>query len=104
MPTGCDRPGSAGRGRGARGARPHGAERPDAILEPTLPDWLASSLGVRMREIVRPPDPAGLRRFVSNVGGPYESTPKARAPSGTRAACGMSGIIIILLPDDGMSS
>jgi len=52
----------------------------DGIVEPTLPDRLASSLGVAIHEVVGVLMRLELRGFVRNVGGRYESTLKARPP------------------------
>jgi predicted Rossmann fold nucleotide-binding protein DprA/Smf involved in DNA uptake len=49
-----------------------------AIVEPTLPDRLASSLGMGIHEVVGVLMRLELRGFVRNVGGRYESTLKAR--------------------------
>jgi hypothetical protein len=48
------------------------------IVEPTLPDRLASSLGMGIHEVVGVLMRLELRGFVRNVGGRYESTLKAR--------------------------
>jgi DNA processing protein len=48
------------------------------IVEPTLPDRLASSLGVGINEVVGVLMRLELRGFVRNVGGRYETTLKAR--------------------------
>ncbi|HET7928819.1 MAG TPA: DNA-processing protein DprA, partial [Actinomycetota bacterium] len=50
------------------------------IVEPTLPDRLATSLGVGIREVVGVLMRLELRGFVRNVGGRYETTLKARPP------------------------
>ena len=50
----------------------------DGIAEPTLPDRLASSLGVAIPEVVGVLMRLELRGFVRNVGGRYETTLKAR--------------------------
>ena len=51
----------------------------DGIAEPTLPDRLASSLGLAIPEVVGVLMRLELRGFVRNVGGRYETTLKARA-------------------------
>jgi DNA processing protein len=51
----------------------------DGIAEPTVPDRLASSLGVTIPEVVGALMRLELRGFVRNVGGRYETTLKARA-------------------------
>jgi DNA processing protein len=51
----------------------------DAIVETTLPDGLARSLGVDVAQIVGTLMRLELRGFVRNVGGRYETTLKARA-------------------------
>jgi DNA processing protein len=48
------------------------------IVEPTLPDRLASSLGVGIQDVVGVLMRLELRGFVRNVGGRYETTLKAR--------------------------
>ena len=48
------------------------------IVEPTLPDRLASSLGVGIHEVVGVLMRLELRGFVRSVGGRYETTLKAR--------------------------
>jgi len=48
------------------------------IVEPTLPDRLATSLGVGIHEAVGVLMRLELRGFVRNVGGRYETTLKAR--------------------------
>jgi DNA processing protein len=50
------------------------------IVEPTLPDRLAASLGVGIHEVVGVLMRLELRGFVRNVGGRYETTLKARPP------------------------
>jgi predicted Rossmann fold nucleotide-binding protein DprA/Smf involved in DNA uptake len=49
------------------------------IVESTLPDRLASSLGVAIHEVVGILMRLELRGFVRNVGGRYERTLKARS-------------------------
>jgi DNA processing protein len=51
----------------------------EGIAEPTLPDRLASSLGLAIPEVVGVLMRLELRGFVRNVGGRYETTLKARA-------------------------
>ncbi len=58
----------------------------EAIVEPTLPDRLASALGVRVHEVVGVLMRLELRGFVRNVGGRYEATLKARPPQRDRAS------------------
>jgi DNA processing protein len=58
----------------------------DAIVEPTLPDRLATVLGVRIHEVVGVLMRLELRGFVRNVGGRYESTLRARPPQPDRAS------------------
>jgi DNA processing protein len=57
----------------------------EAIVEPTLPDRLASALGVGIHEIVGVLMRLELRGFVRNVGGRYETTLTARRPRPDRA-------------------
>ena len=52
----------------------------EAIVEPTLPDRLASLLGARVHEVVGVLMRLELRGFVRSVGGRYEATLKARPP------------------------
>ena len=52
------------------------------IVEPTLPDRLATSLGVGIHEVVGVLMRLELRGFVRNVGGRYETTLKARPHRG----------------------
>ncbi len=56
------------------------------IIEPTVPDRLASALGVGVHEVVGVLMRLELRGFVRNVGGRYETTLKARPPQPDRAS------------------
>jgi DNA processing protein len=58
----------------------------DRIVEPTLPDRLASALGTGVPEVVGVLMRLELRGFVRNVGGRYESTLKARGTQPDRAS------------------
>lgn len=58
----------------------------DAIVQPTLPDRLATALGVGIHEAVGVLMRLELRGFIRNVGGRYESTLKARPPQPERAS------------------
>ena len=49
-----------------------------AVIEPTLPDWLAAALGVPLPEVVGTLMRLELRGFVRNVGGRFETTLKPR--------------------------
>ena len=65
---------SSGRGRRAPRAGRRRRRILDGIAEPTLPDRLASSLGVAIPEVVGVLMRLELRGFVRNVGGRYETT------------------------------
>jgi predicted Rossmann fold nucleotide-binding protein DprA/Smf involved in DNA uptake len=57
----------------------------EAIAEPTLPDRVASTLGVGIHEIVGVLMRLELRGFIRSVGGRYETTLAARRPRPDRA-------------------